>query len=140
MQVLSPFLFQEEYMYIRIGFFVLLFSLLACPAFAAYSGPSAATPATKGGYTGPGPGVSTVAEALNMRDDAHVTLRGTIVRHIGGEKYLFQDKSGSITVEIDDEDWNGLTVSATDMVEIRGEVDKDWNSVEVDVDTIRKAE
>ena len=34
--------------------------------------------------------------------------------------------------------WNGVTVTPKDTVEIQGEVDKDWNSVEIDVKQIRK--
>lgn len=104
-----------------------------------YTGPT--TTATKhgGGYTGPkSTGVMTVAQAKQMRDDSKVTLRGTIVKQLGDEKYLFKDSTGEITIEIDDDDWNGLAVGANDQIEIYGEVDKDWNSVEIDVDSVRK--
>ncbi|HEE1278117.1 TPA: NirD/YgiW/YdeI family stress tolerance protein, partial [Klebsiella pneumoniae] len=39
---------------------------------------------------------------------------------------------------IDHKRWNGVTVGPQDTVEIQGEVDKDWNSVEIDVKQIRK--
>lgn len=91
-----------------------------------------------GGFSGPGPDIVTIQQAKQMRDDAKVVLEGTISRQIGKEKYLFQDATGTIVVEIDDEDWNGLTVSPDDRVQIWGEVDKDWNSVEIDVDRIMK--
>lgn len=95
--------------------------------------------AQQGGYTGPkSTSVMTVAQAKQMRDDSKVTLRGTIVKQLGDEKYLFKDSTGEITIEIDDDDWNGLAVGANDQIEIYGEVDKDWNSVEIDVDSIRK--
>ncbi len=42
-----------------------------------------------------------------------------------------------INVDIDHKRWNGVTVGPQDTVEIQ-EVDKDWNSVEIDVKQIRK--
>ena len=56
----------------------------------------------KGGYTGPA-ATTTVMEALELRDDANVILEGNIVKYIGGEKYEFKDKTGSLTLEIDDD-------------------------------------
>ena len=91
-----------------------------------------------GGFVGPSGIVSTVEQAKTMRDDSKVTLRGNIVQHLGGEKYLFADKSGNVTVEIEHDEWGGQTVAPADKVEIQGEVDKDWNSVEIDVKRIMK--
>lgn len=91
-----------------------------------------------GGFTGPGPALVTVKQAREMRDDTHVTLRGKIVQHLGKDKYLFKDETGSIHVEIDDDEWMGQTVSPDDTVELYGEVDKDWNSVEIDVKRLTK--
>lgn len=71
-----------------------------------------------------------------MRDDMHVVLRGNIVQHLGKKKYLFKDETGTITVEIHKDKWRGQTVTPETAVELRGEVDKDWNSVEIDVDEI----
>ncbi|WP_304122834.1 NirD/YgiW/YdeI family stress tolerance protein [Mailhella massiliensis] len=91
-----------------------------------------------GGYTGPGPSVSTVEQAKKMRDDTHVTLRGRIVQHLGGDHYLFKDETGAINVDIDHKRWQGQTVGPDDLVEIHGEVDKDWNELEIDVDRLIK--
>lgn len=103
-----------------------------------FSGPSTSTTEQSGGFTGPKASVATVAQAKQMRDDSKVTLRGNIVQHLGKDKYLFKDATGQITIEIDDEDWRGVKVGPNDQVEIYGEVDKDWNSVEIDVDVVRK--
>ena len=73
-----------------------------------------------------------------MRDDTWVTLRGNIVERISDDLYLFKDASGTINVDIDHKRWRGVTVTPKDTVEIQGEVDKDWNSVEIDVKEIRK--
>ena len=73
-----------------------------------------------------------------LADDAHVTLRGQIERHLGGENYLFRDATGTVEVEIDERRWNGQSVSPQDKVEISGEVDKRWSSIEIDVKRLRK--
>ncbi len=82
--------------------------------------------------------VSPVRQVLEMKDDSYVTMQGHIIKQTGKEKYLFQDSTGSITVEIDDEDWNGTSVSPSDTVEITGEVDRNFFSSEVDADIIKK--
>lgn len=87
-------------------------------------------------FQGPGPAPVTVAEALQMKDDTAVVLNGQIEKSLGHEKYLFKDATGSVTVEIDDEDWRGLDVKPQDMVTIKGEVDKEMFSTEIDVDHI----
>ncbi len=92
-----------------------------------------------GGFTGPSVNSVTVLEAQQLGDDAPVILVGNIEKSLGGEKYLFKDATGTIVVEIDNEDWNGVTVSETDIVEIRGEIDKDiMKAPKVDVDSIIK--
>lgn len=93
-----------------------------------------------GGFIGEGSKdggrVVTVAEAKKMKDDTDVVLEGNIVKQIGREKYTFKDKSGSITVEIDDKDWKGLEVGENDRVRIYGEVEKEKSGTEIDVDRI----
>ena len=115
--------------------------LLAGAAFAqtagGYKGGSAPGATGSGGFIGPST-VVTVQQAKTMKDDEKVTLKGTIESHTGGDKYIFKDASGTIEVEIDDRLWAGQTISATDRVEIFGEIDTDWNSVEIDVKRIRK--
>ncbi|MDR2518785.1 MAG: NirD/YgiW/YdeI family stress tolerance protein [Spirochaetaceae bacterium] len=91
-----------------------------------------------GGFRGPGAAAVTAAEAKKLRDHTPVVLRGNILRFLGDEKYLFQDASGKIVIEIDDNIWNGLEVHSTDTVEIVGEIDKDLKSIEVEVSSIRK--
>ncbi len=61
-----------------------------------------------------------------------------IVERISDDLYKFRDASGVVNVDIDHKRWNGVTVGPQDTVEIQGEVDKDWNSVEIDVKQIRK--
>ena len=105
-----------------------------------------------GGFTGPDDGnqdsrhggftgerhVVTVQQAQRFRDDTPVILQGRIIRALGNRKYLFGDNTGTIVIEIDRDKWRGLSVGADDMVEISGEVDRDRNRVEIEVDRIRR--
>lgn len=101
-------------------------------------GPDGGYTQRTGGYTGPGPSINTVEQAKNMRDDTHVALRGRIIQHIGGDHYVFQDETGTINVDIDGKRWRGQSVGPDDVVEIYGEVDKDWTELEIDVDRLIK--
>lgn len=90
-----------------------------------------------GGFQGPAIASATVAEALKMNDDTPVVLTGKIEKNMGNEKYQFNDNTGTIVVEIDDEDWKGQVVKPENTVEIRGEIDKEMlGTPEVDVDVI----
>lgn len=91
-----------------------------------------------GGYTGPGATtqVTTVAGALDAADDTPVVLQGQIVKRLKGDRYEFKDASGTITVEIDDEDWPPQAVSENAKVKLTGEVERDLMSREVDVDIV----
>jgi len=80
--------------------------------------------------------VSTVAEALKMRNDTPVILQGNIISHIRKDKYQFVDQTGEIIVEIDTKNWHNVDVRPTDTVKIYGEVDKDWATTEIDVDSV----
>lgn len=111
---------------------------LSTASFAAPQGGFQPSATSGGGFSGPGLSVSTVEQAKGMRDDAKVAVRGSIIQHLGKDKYLFKDATGSIRVEIDNDKWGGQTITPDDTVELHGEVDKDWNSVEIDVDRVVK--
>jgi len=72
-----------------------------------------------------------------MGDDSPVKIQGHIVKALGDETYEFQDESGILVVEIDDEEWGSLEVEPTDRVELRGEIDKDLQKTDLEVDHIR---
>ncbi|HLT90197.1 MAG TPA: NirD/YgiW/YdeI family stress tolerance protein [Woeseiaceae bacterium] len=113
--------------------------LLACVLAAAPL--MAAAGQQQGGFVGPDARQApvTAAEAMNLPDDASVRLVGYIVRSLGDERYEFKDDSGTLIVEIDDDDWGGLEVRPEDRVELAGEIDREGQSVEIDVDTVRAA-
>ncbi len=52
------------------------------------------------------------------------------------ELYEFKDATGTIHVEIDDEDWPPQAISEKATVKLTGEVDKDLTSREIDVDIV----
>ncbi|WP_233964898.1 YgiW/YdeI family stress tolerance OB fold protein [Pectobacterium versatile] len=118
-------------------------ALVSAPVFAAQSGGGFVNPETpavgthKGGFIDQQSSLTTVDKAKDLRDDSWVTLSGNIEKRIGDENYLFRDATGTMEVEIDHKRWNGQMVSPTDKVEIQGELDKDFNSVELDVKQIR---
>ncbi|WP_380182704.1 YgiW/YdeI family stress tolerance OB fold protein [Kalamiella sp. sgz302252] len=117
-------------------------ALVSAPAFAAQTGgfSDPAAPAAKtqqGGFSGQET-VVTVKQAQDMQDDAWVTMRGSIEKRISEDDYIFRDETGTIKVDIDHKRWEGQTVTPKDKVEIQGELDKDFNSVEVDVKKVRK--
>ena len=61
-------------------------------ASAGYQEPSS----VRGGFTGPGLEVSTVAEAAKLGDDTPVVVVGHIEKSLGDEKYLFKDASSRL--------------------------------------------
>ncbi|MDR0967454.1 MAG: NirD/YgiW/YdeI family stress tolerance protein [Rickettsiales bacterium] len=92
----------------------------------------------RGGFTGAKDVIVSVAQAKEMRDDTRVVLQGNIVSQTKHEKYLFQDATGAITIEIDDDDWRGVNVGPKDTIKIIGEVDKGLFNTEIDVEYISK--
>ena len=117
--------------FITASAFVVALGLSTSALASGFTGPQQA-----GGFQGPGLAPSSVAEALKLNDDTPVVLVGQIEKSLGDEKYLFKDASGSVTVEIDNEDWRGLTVTPKDTIVIQGEIDKDFFKTEIDVDSV----
>lgn len=99
--------------------------LASSSAFAAFNGPEVAS-------------INAVNEALNAKNDSFVILTGNITKSLGNEMYLFEDKTGEIQIEIDDDNWMGVDVTPQDTIVIRGEVDGEWTTTTIDVDTIQK--
>lgn len=81
-------------------------------------------------------GITTVSAAQEAVVDSRVSLTGTILRQLGEERYLFQDATGTIIVEIDHEDWRNVPVNPETTVKISGEVDRDWLTTEIDVERV----
>lgn len=97
-------------------------------------------PQDKGGYTGTSDTkITTVLEAKKLGSNAYVKLKGKIASKTGKETYLFKDNTGTITVEIDDDNWKGIKAGPKDTVIIEGELEREFSGVIVDVDKIQLA-
>jgi uncharacterized protein (TIGR00156 family) len=96
----------------------------------------ALTACASGGFDGPGATsrVVPVTTVNDMEDDTKVILEGYLIKQIRDEHYIFKDNTGEIEVEIDDEDFRGANVTPKTKLRISGEVDKDWESIKIDVD------
>ncbi|HIG64112.1 MAG: NirD/YgiW/YdeI family stress tolerance protein [Gammaproteobacteria bacterium] len=90
------------------------------------------------GFEGPGTTLSAVpVNSINdLDDDDEVILEGYLVKKTGKEEYLFKDKTGEIKVEIDDKKLRGITITPETLIKIKGEVDNDWFSIQIDVDSV----
>lgn len=89
-------------------------------------------------FQGPGkPGITTVSAAQEAVDDSWVTLSGTILRQVGEERYLFQDATGTVVVEIDHEDWGNVTVNPQTILRVSGEIDRERGTTEIEVKQIK---
>jgi uncharacterized protein YdeI (BOF family) len=81
----------------------------------------------------------TVEQAKNYSHDSWVIINGNIVSVLpGGRHFMFRDSSGEIPVEIGPKEWRGLSVGASDRIEISGEVKKERGQVFIKVHAIRK--
>ena len=107
-------------------------------AFAGFTGPSA-YPQNQGFQGGSlNCSVVPIKDVMNMYDDQITSIRGNIVNRISDDKYLFRDKSGEMVVEIDYKYWNGIQADEKTVLELTGKVDKDYNSVTLDVFMVKK--
>ena len=83
--------------------------------------------------------VMTIEQVRGLSDNSPVIVRGYLLRQNGENSYVFQDNTGTINVEIDEMDWNGMNVAPSDYVELWGEVDKNGASmIEIDVSAMKK--
>ncbi|SPT68101.1 Uncharacterized conserved protein [Anaerobiospirillum thomasii] len=79
------------------------------------------------------PAIASVSDAINKGlDEQHVTLRGRITNFIGDDKYEFQDETGTIKIELDD-DQNWSHIQKDQLIEITGELDKHLQYVKIEV-------
>ncbi|MBQ9271155.1 MAG: NirD/YgiW/YdeI family stress tolerance protein [Alphaproteobacteria bacterium] len=81
--------------------------------------------------------VSQVSDVQNMADDATVYIQGYLVQNLGNEMYMFQDDSGTIAIEIDDDLLASNTVAPNALVWIVAEVNKDGQVTSLEAEEIQ---
>ena len=98
-------------------------------------------PVCAAGFEGPGVAATATraADVLGAQDDAPCVLEGHLVEKLPRRKhrYLFEDHSGQVVVEIDNKIFEQLTITPKDKVRLQGHVD--WNRKrpnEVEVDSL----
>ncbi|MBW8017516.1 MAG: NirD/YgiW/YdeI family stress tolerance protein [Planctomycetes bacterium] len=80
--------------------------------------------------------VITVAEARQLEDDAKVALEGFIIEDLSDNMFLFRDATGDIDLEIDEKVWNERDMDPDQVVRVFGEIDRENDSLKVEVETI----
>ena len=112
--------------------FSLLFMLSAAVSFSqGFIGPG------NDGLTVIGSQFLTVIQARSLPQDSWVALDGNIINMLpGGRQYTFRDMTGDIPVDIGPKEWRGLSVDASDRVEIYGEVKINRGQVHIKVRAI----
>ncbi|GHB11096.1 YgiW/YdeI family stress tolerance OB fold protein [Shewanella indica] len=110
----------------KLAYLLVLSSLCSGAALAAYSGPGVENR------------VITASQVEQAKDDTLVELTGYLVKSLGDETYLFRDDSGEVKVEIDHKLWRNINadVKESTLVKLTGEVDKEWNGNEVEIESI----
>ncbi|MCL2044166.1 MAG: NirD/YgiW/YdeI family stress tolerance protein [Treponema sp.] len=79
------------------------------------------------GFFGPAMNVTVQQVVQTFPNKAEAILRGNIVQHLGGDRYLFRDASGDIVIKIKHDRWWGLSVGPNDRVEIGGKLKREKN-------------
>ena len=116
-----------------VGLFLFFYSL----SFAQYTGNKSNNSANETGGYYSSQNIVSVAQAKKMKDDEWVVLEGSIEKQISSKKYRFMDKTGAITIKIEEDEWRGQKVAPNNTVIIYGEVEKDFGKeVEVDVERL----
>lgn len=82
--------------------------------------------------------IISVSEIAELKDGDYVVMQGNILEKTGEETYNFKDNTGTIILEIDDDNWADVTVTPNDIVIIEGEIDKNMmNPTVIEVEEIR---
>ena len=85
--------------------------LMSATAYAGFSGPSDTRQVSR-----------TVQEAVNADEMTTCVLEGNIIRHTEKNRYVFQDKSGTMTIDIPPHVFGQVDVTPQDTVRLTGEI------------------
>lgn len=67
--------------------------------------------------------IVTVSQVAQLSDETGVTLTGQITKHLHSDHYEFKDRTGTISIEVDDDIWRKAGLKVGDHVRLVGEVD-----------------
>ena len=81
--------------------------------------------------------ISQVSDVNNMPEDTTVYIQGYLIQNLGNEMYMFQDDSGTIAIEIDDDLLASNTVAPNALVWIVAEVNKDGQVTSLEAEEIQ---
>ena len=140
----------KKYTVLSVLFLVLFLSAAALSAQqGGFTGPTAFTgqqavfaPQQGFGFFGPATPVTVAQVVQTFPNKAQGILRGNIVSHLGGDRYMFRDSSGDVIIKIKHDRWWGLSVGPADLVEIGGQLKREKNGMikYFDGKTIRMAQ
>ncbi|WP_333978469.1 NirD/YgiW/YdeI family stress tolerance protein [Acinetobacter colistiniresistens] len=83
--------------------------------------------------------VVSVSQVAKLADETGVTLTGQITKHLQSDHYEFKDRSGTISVEVDDDLWRQAGLKVGDHVRLVGEVDTHrYKATDIEVIKIEK--
>ncbi|MCO8046490.1 NirD/YgiW/YdeI family stress tolerance protein [Acinetobacter bohemicus] len=85
--------------------------------------------------------VVSIAQVHKMKDETGVTVVGQIIkqRSTDSDEFELKDRSGSIMIDVDDDDWKVLKLKAGDRVKVWGEVDTHrYKPTDIDVIKIER--
>lgn len=83
------------------------------------------------GFRGPSDSreiINTVQAAVQSDDMTTCVLEGNIIKHLEKNRYVFQDTSGTMTIDIPPHVFGQLDVTPQDTVKITGEIGKKKNA------------
>ena len=111
-------------------------SLLAATGimFGAFSAANAGTTPSAAGTEKP---ISQVSDVSNMPDDTTVYIQGYLIQNLGNEMYMFQDDSGTIAIEIDEDLLASNAVQPNALVWIVAEVNKDGQVTSLEAEEVQ---
>ena len=68
--------------------------------------------------------ITTVARALHAENNAPVQLTGNILRQVNENEFIFQDTTGEIQIDVEEDAWQGKNVNQHDTITLYGKVEK----------------
>lgn len=88
----------------------------------------------------PASGVTRAADIPQAIEESAVVLEGCLGRQVGEERYVFQDDSGEVEVEMDADLVRESPVAPGIRVRVRGVVEKDGRTPHVEAEAVERLE